>query len=198
MEATNVEDIGVLGQSPNLGLLQVLDVVVVGGTEVGAQGAVVAGDDGAAATGGLLGVDAVLDAEAGGLDGVVQGGGVLVVADAAEVDDAVGGQDVLCAAGAVLRGTAGNQLGLVVVEEVLVERLVLLIGEDGIVGLELILVEELLVTDSLDVCRKKKWQVSGTFDKGVVLPHFASGRQNTPRAFLRNGVFRLVLDAGAW
>ncbi len=153
MEATNVEDIGVLGKSPDLGLLQVVKVVVVGGTEIGAEGAVVAGNDGAAAAGGVLGVDTVLDAEAGGLDGIVEGGGVLVVTDAAEVDDAVGGEDVLGATGAVLGGAAGNQLGLVVVEQVLVEGDVLLLGEDGVVGLELVLVEELLVTDSLDVCR---------------------------------------------
>lgn len=64
---------------------------MVGGAEVGAQAPVVAGDDDAAAARLLLGVDAVLDAQAGGLDGVVQDGRVLVVAGAAEVDDAVGG-----------------------------------------------------------------------------------------------------------
>ncbi len=154
VEATNVEDIGVLGKGPDLGLLQVVEVVVVGGAEVGAERAVVAGDNGAAAAGGLLGVDAVLDTKAGGLDGIVKGGGVLVIADAAKIDDAVGGEDVLGAAGAVLGGAAGDQLGLVVVEEVLVERDVLLLSQDGVVGLELVLVEELLVTDGLDVCRE--------------------------------------------
>lgn len=154
METANIEDIGVLGKGPDLGLLQVVEVVVVGSAEVGAEGAVVAGDDGAAAAGGVLGVDTVLDAKASGLDGIMEGGGVLVVTNAAEVDDAVGGKDVLGAASAVLGGTAGNQLGLVVVEEVLVERDVLLLGQDGVVGLELVLVEELLVTDSLDVCRE--------------------------------------------
>lgn len=154
MEATNVEDVGVLGKGPDLGLLQVVEVVVVGGAEVGAEGAVVAGDNGAAAAGGLLGVDAVLDTKAGGLDGIVKGGGVLVIADAAKINDAVGGEDVLGAAGAVLSGAAGDQLGLVVVEEVLVERDVLLLGQDGVVGLELVLVEELLVTDGLNVCRE--------------------------------------------
>lgn len=154
MEAANIENVGVLGKGPDLGLLQVVKVVVVGSAEVGAEGAVVAGDDGAAAAGGVLGVDTVLDAKASGLYGIMEGGGVLVVTNAAKVDDAVGRKDVLGAAGAVLGGAAGNQLGLVVVEEVLVERDVLLLGQDGVVGLELVLVEELLVTDSLDVCRE--------------------------------------------
>lgn len=153
VEAANVVDVGIFSKSPDLGLLQVVEVVVVGGAEVSAEGAVEAGDDGAAAARGLLGVDTVLDAEAGGLDGIVEGGGVFVVANAAEVDNTVGGQNVLSAAGAVLGGAAGNQLGLVVVEEVLVEGDVLLLSEDGVVGLELVLVEQFLITESLDVCR---------------------------------------------
>lgn len=152
VEATNVENISVLSKSPDLGLLQVVEAVEVGSTEVSAEGAVVAGDDGTAAASLLLGVDTVLDTETGGLAGIAESGGVLVVTDAAEVDDAVGREDVLGTTGAVLGGTTGNQLRLVVVEEVLVEGLVLVLGEDGIVGLELVLVEELLVAESLDVC----------------------------------------------
>lgn len=150
--ASNVVDLGVLDESPVLGLLQVVQVVVVGSAEVSAETAVVAGDDNAASAGGLLLVDAVLDTQAGGLDGIVQGGGVLVVADAAEVDDAVGGQDILGATGGVLGSTAGDELGVEVVEEVLVEAEVLLLGEDGVVGLEVVLLQQGLVTDSLDVC----------------------------------------------
>lgn len=150
--ASNVVDLGVLDESPVLGLLQVVQVVVVGSAEVSAETAVVAGDDDAASAGGLLLVDAVLDTQAGGLDGIVQGGGVLVVADAAEVDDAVGGQDVLGATGGVLGSTTGNELGVEVVEEVLVEAEVLLLGEDGVVGLEVVLLQQGLITDGLDVC----------------------------------------------
>lgn len=151
MEATDVVHLGVLDELPDLGLLQVVQVVVVGSAEVGAQASVVAGDDGAATASLLLGVDAVLDAEASGLDGVVEDGRVLVVAGTADVDDAVGGQDVLGTSGAVLGSTAGDELGIVVVEEVLVEGDVLLLGEDGIVGLEAVLVEQGLVTNGLDV-----------------------------------------------
>lgn len=149
--ATDVVVLGALDQLPDVLSLQVLEVVVVGSTQVGAETAVVAGDDDTAASGGHLGVDAVLDAEADLLDGVAEGGGVLVVANTAEVDDAVGGQDVLGTAGGVLGGTTGNQLGVVVAQQVLVDRNVLLLGQDGIVVLKAIFLEESLVTDSLDI-----------------------------------------------
>lgn len=151
VETTDIVEVGVLDQLPDVVALQVLEVVVVGGAEIGAEGAVVAGDDGAAAAGGDAGVDAVLDAQAGGLDGVVQDCGVLVVAGTTEVDDAIGGQDVLGTAGRVLGGAAGNELGVVVGQQVLVQRLVLLLGQDGIVGLEAILLEQSLITLGLDV-----------------------------------------------
>lgn len=152
VEAANVVDARVLDQGPDLGLLQVVDVVVVGGPEISAQASVMAGDDDAAAARLLLGVDAVLDTQAGGLDGVVQDGRVLVVTGASKVDDAVGGQHVLGAAGRVLSGAAGDELGVVVVEEILVQGNVLVLGEDGVIGLEAVLVQQGLVADGLDVC----------------------------------------------
>lgn len=152
MVTTNIVDLGALDKAPDLGLLQVVQAVVVGGAQVGAETPVVAGDDDAAAAGGLGGLDAVLDAEAGLLDGVLEDGGVLVVTDAAEVDDAVVGQDVLGAAGRVLGGAAGDELGLEVVQQVLVDGLVLVLGQDGVVGLEAVLGEELIVSVGLDVC----------------------------------------------
>lgn len=148
----DIVDLGALDEAPDLGLLEVVQVVVVRGAQVGAETPVVAGDDDAAAAGGLGGLDAVLDAEAGLLDGVLEDGGVLVVADAAQVDDAVVGQDVLGAAGRVLGGAAGDELGLEVVQQVLVDGLVLVLGQDGVVGLEAVLGEELIVAVGLDVC----------------------------------------------
>jgi hypothetical protein len=112
----------------------------------------VAGDDDTAAAGGLGGLDAVLDAEAGLLDGILEDGGVLIVTNTAEVDDAVVREDVLGATGGVLGGTAGDELGLVVVQQVLVDGLVLVLGQDGVVGLEAVLGEELIVALGLDVC----------------------------------------------
>lgn len=95
MVATDVVDLSGLNEAPDLGLLQVLDLVVVGSSQVGAHAAVVTGDDDAAAAGGLLLIVAVLDAEADLLDSVLQGLGVLVLADAANVDGGAGREDVL-------------------------------------------------------------------------------------------------------
>jgi hypothetical protein len=134
----------------------VVKAVVVGSTQVSAQAAVVASDDDAAAARLLLGVDTVLYSQAGGLDGVVQNGGVLVVSHAAEVDDAVRAQDILGTTGGVLGGAAGDELGVVVGEQVLVEGNLALFGEDGIVGLEVVLVEEGLVAVGLDVYRSQQ------------------------------------------
>lgn len=152
VEATNVVVISILDQAPDLGLLQVVETVVVSSAEVSAERAVVAGDDDTAAASLLLGVDAVLNAQASLLDSIVQDSRVLVITGTAEVDDAVGGQDVLGTAGGVLGGATGNELGVVVVEKVFVEGNVLLLGEDGVVGLEAVLVEEGLVAEGLDVC----------------------------------------------
>lgn len=115
-----------------------------------------AGDDGAAAASLLLGVDAILDSQASGLDGIVEDGGILVVTGTADVDDTVGGEDVLGTSGAVLSSTAGDELGIVVVEEVLVEGDVLILGEDSIVRLQVIFVKEGLVTVRLDVCCRER------------------------------------------
>ncbi len=152
METTNIVEVGVLGKLPDLGLLEMFDVVEVGGAEVGAERTVRAGDDGAAAAGGGVGVDAVLDAQADLLDGVPQDGGVLVVADAAEVHDAVRRQHVLGAAGRVLRRAAGDQLRVVVVQQLLVQRDVLLLGQNRVIRLQAILFQQRLVTGCLDVC----------------------------------------------
>jgi hypothetical protein len=112
---------------------------------------VVASDNHAAAAGRLLRVDAVLGADAGLVAGLAQGLGILVVADAAQVDGALRWEDVLGATGGVLGGAAGDQDGLVVVEQVLVDRLVAVLGEDSVVLLEVVLVKESLVALCLDI-----------------------------------------------
>ncbi|KAL1838012.1 hypothetical protein VTJ49DRAFT_3135 [Mycothermus thermophilus] len=150
--ATDVVGLSVLNKRPDIRPLQVLKVIVVGSSQLGAHAAVVASDNDTATTRGHLGVDAVLHAQAGLLAGVAQDGGILVVAGTAEVDDAVGRQNVLGAAGRVLGGAAGDQLGIVVVEKVLKDVLVLGLGQDGIVGLETVLFKQGLVAEGLDVC----------------------------------------------
>ena len=147
--ATDKVDLGLLDEVPVL--LQVLDLVAVGSSEIGAHATVVAGDDDTAATGGLLVVVAVDGAETDLLVGLDQLLGVLVLANASNKDNRVGGEDVLGTSGGVLGGTTGVQVNLVVLEQVLVETHVLLFGQDGVVGLESILLEQLLVADGLDV-----------------------------------------------
>ena len=150
---TDVVELSILYEAPDLGLLQVVEAVVVGSTEVSAKTAVMASDDNTATTGLDLGVDAVLDTQAGSLACIVEDGRVFVVSGTSEVDDAVGGQDVLCASGRVLGGAASNQLGLAVVEELLVKGQMLLLGKDGIVGLQSVFLKQGLITNRLDICR---------------------------------------------
>ena len=124
---------------------QMLDLVAVGGGQVGAHAAVVAGDDDAAAARGLIVVDVVAHLQAGGAVGVLQDFGVAVAADGAEKDDRRVREHVLGAAGGVLGGAAGDQFGVAVVQELLVERAVLVLGEDGVIDFEAIFREELVV-----------------------------------------------------
>ena len=105
-----------------------------------AQRAVVTGDDHAAAARWVFAVDEVFCREAGGLTGFTQGVRRLGGADAANVEDAGGGQHVLGAPSGVLRRAAGDELG-VFGGELVVEAHVLFFGEDGVVGLEVVLLE---------------------------------------------------------
>ena len=147
VEATNVVDLGVFDLLPDVVLLQVLKLVVVGGSKICAERAVVASDDDTAAAGGGLLVVEVLGLDTSLLADVLKSLAVLVLANAANVEDGLGGQDVLGTTGGVLRSTTGNEDGLVVLDQVLVETHVLLrFGKDRVVGLEAVLLEELLIT----------------------------------------------------
>jgi hypothetical protein len=146
---TDKVDLGLLDEVPVL--LQVLDLVAVGSSEIGAHATVVASDDDTAATGGLFVVVTVDGAETDLLVGLDELLGVLVLANASNKDNRLGGKDVLGTSGGVLGGATGVQVDLEVLEQVLVEAHVLLFGQDGVVGLESILLEQLLVADGLDV-----------------------------------------------
>lgn len=144
--AADVVDFGALDVLPDLGLLQVVDIVEVGGSKVGAERAVVAGDYDTAASGRSLLVVAVQRLDAGLLVDLLKSLTILVLTDAANVDGGVLGEDVLRAAGGVLCSSTGNEHGIVVLDQVLIETEVLLFGEDGIVGLEAVLLKKLLIT----------------------------------------------------
>jgi hypothetical protein len=147
VETTDVEDLRVLNLLPDALLLQVLELVVVGSSEIGAHGAVVAGDHNTAATSRSLLVVEVFGLDASVGRDLLKRLAVLVLANAANVDDRFGLKNVCSASRSVLRSTTGNLDGLVVLEQVLVQAHVLFgVGEDRIVGLQAILVEESLVT----------------------------------------------------
>jgi hypothetical protein len=160
VETTNVVDLGVLNELPDLRLLQVVKVVVVGSTEISAQASVVTSDDGTAAASLLLRVDSVLNTETSSLDSIVEDGRVLVVAGTTNIDNTVGREDVLGTSGAVLGSTASNELGIVVVEEIFVKRDVLFLSKNSVIGLQAILVKKSLVTLSLDVFLRQRDNLS--------------------------------------
>ncbi len=95
MIPADVIDLGLFDELPDLRALQMAELVLIGGLEGRDHAAVVAGDDDAAAAGWVRAVDEVFGAEAGGGAGVAEGLGVFVLADAPDVEDGVGGEDVL-------------------------------------------------------------------------------------------------------
>lgn len=149
--ATDVDELGLLDQGPDLWLLQVLHLVVVCSSKVGDHGSVVTSDNDTAAAGLLLWIDAVLDTKAGLLVSLLQDAGILVVTDAAKVDDGVVWEDILGTAGGVLGGSASNELGVEFLE-IIVESEMLLLSENGIVLLQVVLLEESGIASGLDVC----------------------------------------------
>lgn len=93
--ATDVVELSLLDKGPDLGLLQVLNLVLVGSSEVSAHAAVVASDNDTALASGLSLVHTVLGVDTGLLAGLLQDVTELVLANAANVDDRVLGEHVL-------------------------------------------------------------------------------------------------------
>ena len=165
MIASHVKDLCILYLLPDLVLLQMLNLVVVGGREIGAKRAVVAGDDNTAAACGRLLVVEILGLDASLAHNLLERLAVLVFSDAANVDGRVRLEDILLesyqlllcprlpmpstylgTSGSVLRRTACNELCIKVLDEVVIEAHVLLwICEDSIVGIQAILLEKLLI-----------------------------------------------------
>lgn len=96
MIPTNIVYLSLLDQGPDVGLLQMLDLVLIRGSEMCAHAAVVAGDDDTALARGLGLVDAVFGMHTGLLARLLENVGVLVATNAADVQHGVVGEDVLC------------------------------------------------------------------------------------------------------
>ena len=169
MITTNVVNLGLLDQRPDVRLLQVLRLVLVSSSKVGAHAAVVASDDDTALAGGLDMIDTVLGVHTGLVASIPEEISIVVLADAAKVDNRVVGEQVLCATApvsiccsyaasrhysngsylsatsGVLGSTTSNQLSIEL-HQLIVEAHVLILCEDGVVVLESILLQESGVT----------------------------------------------------
>lgn len=95
MESTDIVDLGLLNQGPDVRLLQVVKLVLVGRSKVGDQATVVASDDRTALSSRLGVVDTVFSVDTSLLAGVSEDVGVLVAANTADVKDGVLRKDVL-------------------------------------------------------------------------------------------------------
>lgn len=92
---TDVVELSLLDERPDVGGLQVLNLVLVGGSEVSAHAAVVASDDNTALAGRGVLIDAVLGVDTGLLAGLLEDVTVLVLTNAANVHDGVVREHVL-------------------------------------------------------------------------------------------------------
>lgn len=92
---TDVVELGLLNQRPDLGLLEVLNLVLVGSSEVGAHAAVVASDDNTTLTSGLGLIDTVLGVNTGLLASLLEDITELVLTDTTDVDNGLLRQHVL-------------------------------------------------------------------------------------------------------
>lgn len=95
MVTTNIVELGLLNERPDVRLLEMLNLVLVSGSKVGAHAAVVAGDDDTALASGLDIVDAVFRVDTGLLAGLREDISVLVATDAADVKSRVLRKNVL-------------------------------------------------------------------------------------------------------
>ena len=95
MVTTDIVNLSLLDQRPDLGLLQVLNLVLIRGSQMRAHAAVVTGDDDTALARGLGLIYTVLGMHTGLLACLLENVGVLVATNAADVEHRVFGEDVL-------------------------------------------------------------------------------------------------------
>lgn len=95
MVATDEVDLSLFNEVPDLGLLEVIKLVLIGSSQMGNQASVVAGDDDTASTGRLNIIYTVFNSETGLCTGLSEDIGILVLANAADVEDRVLGENIL-------------------------------------------------------------------------------------------------------
>lgn len=95
MVTTNVVVLRLLDERPDTWLLQVLNLVFIGGGQMGDHRSVVAGDDDTATTSRLRIVDTVFSVDTSLVASLLEDIGILVTADAPDVEHGVRGEHVL-------------------------------------------------------------------------------------------------------
>jgi len=95
MEATNVKDLRILNKPPDFGRFEVLELIMVGRSQVGNHGTVVTSNHDTATTSGVLLVDSILSAKSLALAGFAELTGICILTDTSDVDGRVGGKNVL-------------------------------------------------------------------------------------------------------
>ena len=86
MVPADVVNAGLLDELPNLRLLEMFDLVVVGRCQIGAHAPIVPGDDDAASSGWMLVVDSILDSQLGLTHRVPEDIGIPVAANTSDID----------------------------------------------------------------------------------------------------------------
>lgn len=114
MVRANVEELCCLSQLPHVRLLQMLQLVLVRGRQVGAHAPIVPGNNDTASSCRLGVVNAVFGMDAGFGAGFAQRVAVLVAPDATNVRDGVRRQHVRGPSGGVLRSAASDHFGVMV------------------------------------------------------------------------------------
>lgn len=99
--SADIVNLSLLNESPDMGLLEVVKLVLVGSSKVGDHTTVVASDNNTAFSGGLDLIDAVFGVDTGLFASFFKDVGVLVFADAADVGNGVFGEDILLRAKSV-------------------------------------------------------------------------------------------------
>lgn len=169
MEATDEVDLGFFDQVPDMRLLQVLNLIVIGSSKVSAQTTIVARDYDTTNTRWLFLVDAIFCVNTSLFANVPEQLAILVFADAADVGNRVGWKDILdyrrkriyqntldqrhysavsylSTTSCVLRRTTSNADCLGVLSKVFKQTHVLLLGKDCVIGLQAIFLKKGVIT----------------------------------------------------
>lgn len=93
--STDVVNLGLFNQRPDLWLLQVLNLVFIGGSKVSAHAAVVTSDDNTTLAGGLGFIDTVFSVYTGFLTGLLEDITVLVFTDTTDIDNGLLREQIL-------------------------------------------------------------------------------------------------------